>query len=404
MLSFHENFLFIKQLLKNALKLNVELLMAPYSYMIQADYGLRKMFWKDFNYNDETSISHLQQLPSNQIICLNSKLGFTNIVYRVPAPFEDCMLFVGPYLPEEYTNDFISRILTENNFPINTITAIQTYYQALPYVDQTTVLNTLETLLSHLIPKFVPDNIKTYNFSNINEVNFVPEISASQSFAKQLYEDYASAHNAVFQHIGQDNYEELSQHLNDYLQKSGLLNESNIKHLKYELHKFNIKCEYVLLQKKVHYLYIQRVYLDFEQKIDKEKSRDRLLLLPHQMIRKYNLVIRNHSLEDYSHTIRKAIDYINLHLQEPLSLSYISERIGKNNSFLSNQFKKETGQTITQFIHERRIEYAVHLFNTTNVSIQEVAERVGILELNYFSKLFKKQIGMAPSEYKKLIK
>ncbi|MBP3887145.1 MAG: helix-turn-helix domain-containing protein, partial [Cellulosilyticum sp.] len=50
------------------------------------------------------------------------------------------------------------------------------------------------------------------------------------------------------------------------------------------------------------------------------------------------------------------------------------------------------------------IEQAIRLLNTSNLSVQEIAERVGILELNYFSKLFKKKVGMSPTEYKKLIK
>lgn len=404
MLSFHKNYVFIKHLLKNAFKVNVKLLKAPYSSLIETDYGLRKMFWKDFNYNDEVSIAALQQLPPNQITCLNSKLGFTTFLYRVPNDFEDCTLFIGPFLSEELTNDFISKILNVNHFPISAINAIQNYYQTLPYVDYTTIISTLETLLAYLIPKFVPDNIATYNFSDINEISFAPEISASQNFVKQFYNDYVSAHNAVFQQIGQDNYEELSHSLNHYLQISGLLNESNIQHIKHILHKFNIKCEFVVLQKKVHYIYIERVYISFSEKIRAENSRDRLLLLPQQMIHKYSLIVRNHSLEQYSHTIRNAINYINLNLQEPLSLSYVAEQINKNASFLSNQFKKETGQTITNFIHDCRIEQAIRLLNTSNLSVQEIAERVGILELNYFSKLFKKKVGMSPTEYKKLIK
>ena len=346
----------------------------------------------------------MHQAPYNQILCLNSKLGFTNILYRVPTPYEDCLLFIGPFLPEAITNHFISRILYENNFPIHTIQAIQTYYQTIPYVDQDTVIATLQTLLSHLIPTYAPDNIKTYNFSSISEINFVLDASASQTFIRELYDDYVAIHNSIFEQIGQEHYEETYQYLNSYLLQTGLIHETNISNIKYALHKFNTKCEYAILQKKVNYSYIERTFLNFEQKIQKELSRDRLIALHYEMIRKYGLVVRNYSLEQYSHTIRKAIDFINLHLQEPLSLSYIADKIGKNSSFLSNQFKKETGRTITNFIHERRIESSINLLNTTELSIQEIAERVGILELNYFSKLFKKQIGMSPTKYKKLIK
>ena len=404
MLSFHENFLFIQRLFKNALKIDVEILKPPYSNKVEKDYGLRKIFWEGFNYNDHYSMSSLQQTPYNQILCLNSKLGFSNILYRVPEPFEDCLLFIGPFITETTNYNFMSRILKDNNFPIATIQAIETYYQAIPHTDEDTVIHTLQTLLAHIIPNFVPNNIETVNFSSDNEIKLATDTSFSQSFMRELYDNYVSIHNSIFEQIGQNNHEETSQSLYTYLSQIGLLHENNITRLKYMLHKFNAKCEYAVLQKKVHYFYIERTFLSFEQKIQKEYSCDRLIALHYEMIRKYGLVVRNHSLEQYSYNVRKAINYINLHLQEPLSLSYIADIIDKNSSFLSNQFKKETGKTITSFIHERRIEAAIHLFNTSELNIQEVAEQVGILELNYFSKLFKKQIGMSPSEYKKLIK
>lgn len=403
MLSFEENFLFIKQLFNSAFKVEVNLLSSLYSIPITTDYGFRKIFWPDYDYRNDPTVKSLLKTPRNAIVCLHSKLGFSNILYHVPEPYESTMFIIGPFLTETLSNDFINTVLNINNFPISVVTAIQTYYQTLPYVNDITITNTLQTVLEHIVPNYVPATISTYNFADINPNQLSAKIENSLSFTKDLYDDYVSMHNFIFQQIGQDTSEDMVQELNYYLQKTGLLNETNIRRIRYMLCKFNIKCEYVVLQKKVHYLYIERVFHRFETEIENEKSRDRLLRLPYQMLRKYSMLVKNHSLEKYSQTVGKAINYINLHLQEPLTLSYISEQIDKNSSFLSNQFKKETGKTITHFIQERRIEAAITLLNTTSLNIQEVGERVGILELNYFSKLFKKHVGMSPSEYKKLI-
>ena len=83
-----------------------------------------------------------------------------------------------------------------------------------------------------------------------------------------------------------------------------------------------------------------------------------------------------------------------------LSLSSISEVLDKNPSFLSNQFKKETGKTITKHIQEMRIEKAITLLTTTDLSIQEISESVGINDLSWFSKLFKKIVGVSPTQYR----
>ncbi len=404
MLSFEENFLFIKELLNNALKINVEILKPPYTSIQSYDYELRKLYWTNFQYDDNKLIESLQETPSNYVICLNSKLGFSTILYRVPSTYEDCIILIGPFLPEGVNNDFFHELIHKNQFPIETMKTLQAYFQTLPHVDHRTVCNTLKTILTHSTTGFDETNIKIYDFTESDEITMTPSFDTTYDFKKQLYEACVSIHNSVFQQLGKNNYEDIYKDVEQYLQKSGLMKETSLQVIKYGLNKFNVKCEFVLYQKKVHYIYVQKLFQSFEEKIQAERSRDKLLLLPYEMVKKYSLLVRNYSLAQYSQTVRKAIDYINFHLQEPLSLSIIAEHVGKNSSFLSHQFKKETGLTVTNYIHEKRIEQATTLLNTTNLSIQEIAERVGILELNYFSKLFKKHIGMSPSEYKKLIK
>ena len=404
MLLFDKNYHFIEQLMKSALKIDVELLKPPFISTFKVDHSLRQMFWKDYKYDDSELLDSLRFVPKNQLLCLHSKLGFTNIIYRVPDTYEDCMLFFGPYVRDEVTNKFISRIISENNFPISVSQTIKSYYQTLPHVNHITVVNTIQTLLSLLVSEYIWDSIETTDFSYVNQIDFTPALNETHNFTTHWYNDFFDAHNTIFQQIGEINYTDIYKDLDNYYKKSGLFNETNIEQIQYSLQKFNIICDYVVSQKKVHYLYVNRVYTTFAHKILEERSRDALLLLPYEMVKKYSLTVQNYSLSHYSKNVRKAIDYINLNLQEPLSLSSVAEKINKSSSFLAKQVKKETGQPITNYIHDKRIESAINLLNTTSLSIQEIAEKVGISELYYFSKLFKKKIGMSPTEYKKLIK
>ena len=59
------------------------------------------------------------------------------------------------------------------------------------------------------------------------------------------------------------------------------------------------------------------------------------------MIRKYCLLVRNHSLTGHSEMVRDAMNYIDFNLTEDLSLNAIAEKISVNASYLSKQFKKE---------------------------------------------------------------
>ena len=75
-----------------------------------------------------------------------------------------------------------------------------------------------------------------------------------------------------------------------------------------------------------------------------------------------------------------------------------------NPNYLSTIFKKELEITLTEFINQQRIHIAVKLLNTTDLQIQDVAWNVGMNDVNYFTKLFKKAVGVTPSCYKKNIK
>lgn len=97
------------------------------------------------------------------------------------------------------------------------------------------------------------------------------------------------------------------------------------------------------------------------------------------------------------------MDYINLNLSSPLGLKNIAELFNVNPSYLSTLFKKEMGATLTDYVNKQRIDAALKLLNTGDMQVQDIAYYVGISDVNYFTKLFKKQVGYTPSSYRKKI-
>ena len=63
-------------------------------------------------------------------------------------------------------------------------------------------------------------------------------------------------------------------------------------------------------------------------------------------------------------------------------------------------FRKETGQTVTEFVNERRMRTGAHLLRTTRLQVQTIAQHCGVSDVNYFSKLFKKQYGVTPKQFR----
>ena len=108
-------------------------------------------------------------------------------------------------------------------------------------------------------------------------------------------------------------------------------------------------------------------------------------------------------MKQYSSLIQKVIKLVDTDLTADLSLKAISKELNVNPSYLSNQFKKVTDSTLTDYVNQKRVEYAILLLNTTSLQIQTIAQYCGISDVNYFTKIFKRIVGKTPSEYRKFI-
>lgn len=100
--------------------------------------------------------------------------------------------------------------------------------------------------------------------------------------------------------------------------------------------------------------------------------------------------------------INMAKQYIQDHYQQHLSLDEISEHVGFNPSYFTTLFKKETGQTVVEYLTETRIKQARQMLRTTRMTVQEICEAVGYRDGKHFLKTFKKETGVSPNEYRKL--
>ena len=138
-------------------------------------------------------------------------------------------------------------------------------------------------------------------------------------------------------------------------------------------HILNTQFESELLKEPISPAQVRQLSLKNQLEIETESNRIRLIKMPYKMLKMYSILVSNYNLQEYSYTVRAAIEYINFNLQSSLSLSTISSAIEKNASFLSSQFKKETGSTITRYIQKRRIEESIRMLTYTDLTIQELS-------------------------------
>ena len=154
----------------------------------------------------------------------------------------------------------------------------------------------------------------------------------------------------------------------------------------------------------VHPIHIDKISSTFAKKIELQTSEKGISQLFKEMVRKYALTVKNHSLKGYSKMVRRVMIQVDTDLASDLSLSSQAILLNVNPNYLSTVFKKETGHTLTVYVTGKRIEHAVFLLNSTNMQIQTIAQYCGIPDICYFTKTFKKYIGKSPTEYRNEIK
>lgn len=101
---------------------------------------------------------------------------------------------------------------------------------------------------------------------------------------------------------------------------------------------------------------------------------------------------------------QEILQYLDLHYrEEDLSQTLVADIFQISSYTLSRMFKNQVGIGFTEYINAKRLEYAKELLLTTSYSVKEISVIVGIPNDNYFSRMFKANIGMTPSEFRNQI-
>ncbi|TCN01122.1 YesN/AraC family two-component response regulator [Paenibacillus sp. BK033] len=95
------------------------------------------------------------------------------------------------------------------------------------------------------------------------------------------------------------------------------------------------------------------------------------------------------------------VKYIDNHYSTKLYLKDLSAKFFLNQVYCCQLFKKNLGKTFSEYVTELRINKACELLKHTEMSVEEVALKVGIMDYYYFNKVFKKQCGITPAKYRK---
>jgi len=101
-------------------------------------------------------------------------------------------------------------------------------------------------------------------------------------------------------------------------------------------------------------------------------------------------------------SVRQVIEYLQEHYNQDLTLDDVARKVHISPSHLSRLFKDELGMTIIDYLTDIRIAAAKQMLENSDLMVKEIAEKVGYQEASYFTRVFKKNTGVSPAEYRRL--
>ena len=102
----------------------------------------------------------------------------------------------------------------------------------------------------------------------------------------------------------------------------------------------------------------------------------------------------------HSDAIYHIMEYIKSNYAQKIGLEDIASYVHLTSSHISSMFHKETGQTISAYINQVRIEKSKPLLMHAGISIADIADMCGFEDQSYFTRVFKKQTGLSPKKFR----
>lgn len=408
---YEPELIFFRKLLGN-FHLNTNLLESGSDTIPAFDLGLRRLLYSEPDY---IPLFHrlVKGVRPNTVYRISDAYLCNYILLLLPDISPESFLVIGPYTQAEHPVRTIFCNADRLSIPAQLMPQLEKFYTDLPYLPDENTLFSLVSSFGERIWEGI-DNF-TLEYTEYDEYT-TPQrdepLTARSEFSEpedaflsmQVLEERYASENRLIQAVAQGlvHKAEMMVANNERLGIEERLPDPirNIKNYAIILN--------TILRKgaeagAVHPLHIDSLSTSFAKKIEQIGSREGGLELYQEMVRKYCLLVKNHSLKGYSLLVRKVLTRIDYDLTADLSLKAQADFLNVTASYLSTLFKKETGMTLTEYVNRKRIEHALFLLNTTKMQIQMVAQYCGIPDVNYFTKTFKKYIQQTPKEYRENI-
>ena len=391
---------FFSALMRN---LHIPVLRCVPDMLPEYDLGMRRAVGLQHVHTLDT----LDVFKPNTIYFLHDDFGWKYICLRLPDVDE--LLLTGPYLIENVGDQVIMAVMERKRIHARYLPVLRDYYRQVTLVpSESFMLAALGALGEELWGSGDSFTTEFRHMSPTSEALVITDAALDNrrdAAERQLIEARYEAESRLMYAISHGQMHQAAMVLSSF--NIGHFEQRTadpLRNFKNYLIVFNTLMRKAAQQGSVHPLYIDQLSSAMAQQIEQVLSLEEGTQMLGRMVHKYCLLVKNHNMTQYSQPVQSVILRVDTELSGDLSLSAHAESIGVNASYLSSLFKKETGQTLTEYVTRRRIDFAIFLLNTTDMQIQTIAQHCGIPDVNYFTRSFRKVAGLTPTEYRASIK
>lgn len=372
------------------------------------DGGLRAYFHMLDDYNN-LFVNYNFEIEANTVYHITDIFMCNYIFVQLPDEEEKKVLIVGPYTNFQVSKELLLEAGEIFGLSPQLFAQIEKYYSNIPVANDdtlTAIINGFAVSIFNGIDNFA---VKNFNHSATGDPLLIsPQEKHNHQddplLSIQVLESRYEAENRLMRAVSQGATQKaelmISNTAHTAMEKR---NSDPLRNMKNYTIILNTLLRKAAEQGLVHPLHIDHLSSNVARQIENIASLEEGQKLQKEMVIKYCLLVKNHSMKNYSLLVQKVLTRIDLDLTADLSLKSQAKLLNINASYLSTLFKKETGQTLTDYVNKRRIEYACSLLKSTNLQIQTVAQQCGILDVNYFTKIFKKYKSQTPKEYREAL-
>lgn len=344
--------------------------------------------------------------PKFPAIYTTGETGYYGMLY---LPSDDIYLLLGPVFSTPITMNLLHEFMHENSLAKEFENDIFQFLCSLPRQTYYHFMN----LMAYLHYTLNQEIIQIEEHFGISEPKYQEEIATAQvENSYQEREDQISHGTYLFEQqllefVRRGNPSGLKEHLLSFVKTEsfheGTVGESPLRQAK------NLFLGTVAMVGKSGAipggLDIEQTYylIDaYSRECEHLQSVEAITTLQYNMLMDFaNRVAQVQIPKGVSSEIFTCIQYINKHINEPISIQDVADFLGMSRAYTINRFKAELGFNIGEYITHARIQESKSLLKYTNKSLSEISTYLCYSSQSYFQNVFKKIVGCTPMEYRK---